>query len=197
MPNRRTPAGEHFSPSELRVLWYLKRHGGKISAKIGEQTLYNRISEDTGMVRGTLRAALRDLEKASVVIRHFKRAPTGFGDGAGINSLLAIELVDPKMQLPPEPKLSLGYVVAYENNEMLERTAHEPDATQMLDALVDRCMELQRQIDKLGEIINKLNEENASLKKRGERKPPPEHLTSRIKDVLSPEQWEAMRHDST
>lgn len=180
-----------FTNNELRILWCIKRKGGKLRAeKVGN--IYQFIADDTGVTLGSVRGNLRELEKASVVLRHFNRPAGTFASGP--NKLLAVELVDPRMQLPPVEPIPLAVVIAHENDEMLERTAHEPETPQIMEALVVRLEELLAQIDKLQGVIEKLNEENEKLRKRGERKPPPEHLTSRIKDVLTAEQWEKMRH---
>lgn len=185
---------EGFTLNELRMLWVIKRHGGKLTTEHAGGSIYSFLADELCISQATVRASLRQLERESVVIRHFKRPVTAFAGGP--NTLMAVELVDPSMKLPPVEPVPLAVVVAHENAELLERTAHEPDAAQMLNALVDRCVELQQQIDKLVALVEKLNEENTSLKKRVERKPPPEHLTSRIKNVLTDEQWERMRHES-
>lgn len=186
---------KEFTNTELRILWIIKRRRGRLSTEeVGN--IYDYFANELVLSRNAIRASLRGLEAKCVVIRHFTRGTSKFADGGGGNPLLAVELVDPQMQLPPVDPIPLAVVVAKENDELAERTAHEPDMTQMLDALVDRCLELQQQIDKLGGIVVQLNEENEKLRKQGERKPPPEHLTARIREALTPEQWEKMRHDA-
>jgi DNA-binding transcriptional regulator GbsR (MarR family) len=182
-----------YTPSQLRVLHCLRRHGGKLLVGKTVKHIYSYIEEEMHMQNSSVRTALRELEAASIVIRTFKRPVTGFAGGP--NTLIRVEMVDPKMPLPPCPPLPLAVVIARENAELAERTAHEPERDDVIEALLVRNEELQGQIEKLQSVVEKLNDELESLRKKESRKKVPEHLTQRLQDALTPEKWEELRHE--
>jgi hypothetical protein len=179
-----------YTATELRLLWTLKRHGPLI--RQGTSSLLNQLADELGKSPGTTRTILRDLEKRCLVLRTYQKPqPAKFGDARG-NALLRVELIDPDMQLPPPPKaIPLAVVVARENEELAERHATEPSVEQIVDALIDRALELQKQIDRLQDLVAGLSAENDRL--RHTPKPAVAHMTQRVQDVLTPEQWEALR----
>jgi hypothetical protein len=116
-----------------------------------------------------------------------------FGKG-GSNQLIRIELVDPDMYLPPLIPIPLAVVVAHENEELYERTAHEPTADDILEALLHRITELQGQVDKLQDIVSAQADKIQQQAKEVKRKERDPHLTQRLQGALTPEQWEALTH---
>jgi len=205
--DKRRHGSEHFGSSELRILWYLKRNGPMTRGK-SEGGIQSRLADELRMKVGTVRWALRELERKCVVLRHYKnpKAET-FTEGGGQNPMIRLELVDPNMALPPEPApIPLAVHLANENDELLERTEHEPERDDVIEALVLRAVELQTQVNKLQDIVQKLNAQNDDLTARlqqridrdkaeaHERRKPPAHLSQSVRDVLTPEQWEALKH---
>jgi hypothetical protein len=192
------PRKQEYTYHELRVLWYLKRHGGAV-VRVDNTSILTRMTQELPMVLGTLRWTLRKLEERSLVLRTYKYPiAKSFADQSGANPLIKVELVDPKMALPPEPQPPTAQaIVAFENRELDELTAHEPERNDVIDALVDRAIELQRQVDKLQDIISMLEADNAKLRKRSERAAEqPAHLSQRVRDVLTAEKWEELRHNA-
>ena len=182
-----------YTNNELRVLWYLKRHGPLV--RRNNESLLRRVVSDLNdaIAIDTIRTILLHLEKRSLVLRTYKRGLQPFNSGQN-NPMLKLELVDPEMWLPPcPPPIPLAVVVAHQNEELEERTAHEPTIEAIVGALIDRSIELQKQVDKLHDMVEGLNAENERLRKEARPKPAP-HLTSRVRDVLTPEQWETLRH---
>lgn len=181
------PKASEYSYNELRVLHLLKR--GPIARTTGE-SLYHTIADMLSMKSNTLRYVLNVLEKKCVILRTYKRPKANsFGSDQGNNPLLKVELVDPKMTLPPAPKPpSLGTVIHNENVEM-EHT-HEPERDHVIEALVDRALELQTQVNRLQTLVEALTDENNKLKKaKRENTERPAHLSQRVRDALTPEQW--------
>jgi hypothetical protein len=181
-----------FSYRELQVLWYLKRHGGKVVKDPKIRGLGNKIASELCIPQSSFNQAIRALEHRSVVIRTYQKPLTGKIE-PGNNPLLAVEMVDPFMELPPIAPTPLGVVVAFENRELAERTEKEPSVEKIILALVDRAVELQKQIDKLQDVVEKLSVENTMLKQRHERKPTDAHLQMKVQSVLTNEQWDSLR----
>lgn len=124
-----------------------------------------------------------------------KGTASAFGEGAG-NPMIRLELLDPGMKLPPEPKPIPQIVVdARENEELYEMTAIEPTPDAIILALLGRNEELQDQITKLQDVIVQLQGQVHAMQREQTRKVP-EHLTSRIRDALTPEQWDELSHSA-
>jgi hypothetical protein len=188
-----------YKLTELKILWYLKRHGPLTrTTGRGIQGLMTRLSNELEVGVGAIRYALTSLENQSLVLRTYQRPVSHkFGEDRN-NLLMRIELVDPRMFLPPLPVMPLAVVIAHENVELQERVAQKreeagtgPTAEQIVDALIDRVFELQAQIDKMHGVVTQLTVENETLKKQSERQVG--HLTTRLKDALRPDQWETLR----
>jgi hypothetical protein len=149
----------------------------------------------------TVKYILRDLEQMTLVLRTYARTKSSFNDKGGFNPMIRLELVDPSMWLPElPPPLSLGTVLAHENAEMEERVltqADGPTYERVIGALLDRNAELQGQIDKLVQVVKDQAAENDTLKKQVERSKGSgrvsEHLSQRVQDALTPEQWNRLR----
>lgn len=190
--------GDTFNHTELAILWMLKRRKGKVvrgkKGTSAERSCVTIIANEIGKNTNTVRYSLAQLEQNNIVLRTYPRPKAdSFGED-GNNPMLKVELVDPKMYLPPLKQTPLGVVVAQENRDLDERTAHEPSVDAIVSALVDRLEEYQKQVNKLQDIVEALTSENEKLRRRVERPKPSEHLTSRVRDVLTPEQWEELRH---
>lgn len=181
-----------FSYNQLKVLWYLKRHG-PIERNDARMSLMRFLAEALDLDPTQVQRLLHGLEKRNVVLRTHRRKGA-FASGG--NPLLRVELVDPKMSLPPLKAPNVEVVIAQENRALDELTAHEPSTDAIVHALVDRIVELQAQVDKLQGVVEALNAENEKLRKRTERRQPSEHLTQRVRDVLTPEQWADLRHST-
>lgn len=190
-----------FTRNELTILWYLKRCGpAEASGSLapGHPGLVNRIAEATGLHINTVRGLLRKLEQDCVILRTYKRPEKQkIGDGKGLNPLVRVELVDPKMYLPPAPPpLPLGVVIAHENVEMQtmidqRNGTHEPNSDKVIEALLSVIDVDREQITKLQDIVNAQANEILELKKQ-QRRTPSEHLTTRVRDVVPPETWERL-----
>jgi hypothetical protein len=174
----------------------------------GEGSIITRLADELRMKIGTLRWAMRELERKCAILRTYKGPKVeAFSQASGQNPLMRVELVDPNMVLPPEPRpIPLVAVVEHENDELLERTEHEPERDDVIEALVLRAVELQTQVNKLQDLVEKLNATNDDLTERlrkwhdraqaerTEKRKPPAHLSQRVQDVLTPDQWEALKH---
>jgi hypothetical protein len=191
-----------YTHNQLLVLHHLKRYG-PITRAPGTSILQS-MSAELGMKVSALTYQLRTLEAKCLVLRTYERPATRkFGAGASNNPLVKVELVDPNMSLPPIPQVyvatppdrqrkptPLGIVIAEENEDLEERIEHnEPTVEAIVEALIDRALELQKQVDKLQDVIAGLNAENTRL-----RQPKPQaHVTSRVRDVLTADQWDTLR----
>ena len=195
-----------YSYNELRVLWCLKRHGGIMTDENPKQKkgIYDRLSNELDVSRPSLKYTLRMLEQKSLVLRTYRKVKAStFREKAnsGYNPLVRLELVDPHMWLPELPKLSLGVVIAHENEDLGRRMEHEPSIEGALIAVLDRNDELQKQIEKLREIIDAQANECLQLKDKLARleRPARTHISTglnqRVKDALTPEQWDALKHE--
>lgn len=183
-----------YTYNELSVLWYLKRHNGVVTGGTqGGDTILGTMSHDLNMNKHTVSNVLRRLEGRCIILRTYARTQKGYG-ADGYNPLKKVELVDPDMFLPPLPQLSLGIVIAHENEELSERTAAEPSTEGMVLALVERIVELQAQVDKLQQIVVDQEALVSQLKKQQTRKPHSEGLTQAVRSVLTADQWEKLRH---
>jgi len=145
---------------------------------------------------------LRGLESESLVLRTYSKGKPVFDDRAGkkASRLIRIELVDPSMWLPElPPPIPLGIVMDQENRDLHERTCETPTEERVIEALLLRNDELQAQINKLQEVIEGLAAENSKLAYRVETLSQParrhvaDHLSSRIQNALTPEQWDSLR----
>ena len=187
-----------YTNTELRILWYLKRHGGVITAKTDSpyESLGGLLASELRVSPGHLRYALRHLEANCVILKTYKRPiKQDFAGNAGFNPILKIELVDPNLKLPTEPPpLPLAVVVAHENQDLYERTAVTPSPEAILEALLNRIGELQTQVDKLQDIVA----QQADLLAKADKhtRASVDHLTSRIQGALTAEQWDALTHGS-
>lgn len=182
-----------YTRNELRVLWYIKKRNPLLSKSFNvKDSLIVEIATDQDLRKNTVSAILKHLEVNCIIVRTYKRPITAeFAGKVGYNPLIKIELIDPDMYLPPLPApLPLAAVVAKENEDLYERTNHEPSVEAIVEALLNRVIVLQGQVDKLQGIVES---QAAELIKRKER-PVREHLTSRIKDILPPEDWEKITH---
>lgn len=178
-----------YTPNELRMLWHLKRNGPLV--REGNQSLLGQLAYNLSLSVGSTRTILRNLEQRCLVLRSYKYPqPHRFSEGKN-NPLLKIELVDPDMALPPVPPLPLAVVVARENEELAERCAVEPSVEHMVDALIDRALELQKQVDKLQDVIAGLAAENDRLRHPAQQSI--QHITQRVRDALTPDQWDELR----
>jgi hypothetical protein len=200
-------AAPHYSHNQLLVLHHLKRYGPIL--KPPRDTITRTMAAELGMKDATLKYVLRTLETQCIILRSYKNGKPSFGDKAGTNHpMTKLELVDPDMVLPAIPQVyvttppdqqrkptPLGIVMAHENEELDERVessnGKEPTVESVIDALIDRALELQKQVDKLQDVIEGLNAENARLVKAA--KPQPTHLSSRVRDVLPPDVWERLK----
>lgn len=184
-----------YKPIELRVLWYLKSAGGSITNDKG--SIPARMAEDIRVSVSNVRTTLGYLEKQSLVIRTYRHAlpeNAQFGDARG-NILLKVELVDPNMPLPPcPPPIPLVAVLERENEELYERTAVEPDLESALVAVLARNDELQAQVTKLQDVVVALTEQLEKIQKTASKRPVPEHLTAKVRDALTDEQWSSLTH---
>lgn len=183
-----------YTRYELQVLWYLKRHGGVVSAKShdNKDSIVTIMAETLDIRRQSVNHALRELEKKCLLIKTYAKGGK-IGSG-GYDIIIKIELIDPQMYLPPLPApLPLAAVMSRENNELLERTATEPTNEAIILALLDENEKLRAQINKLQEVVNALAKENETLKHHQAHKPRNEHLNQRVQDALPPEVWESLR----
>jgi hypothetical protein len=196
-----------YSLTELRVLWYLKRHGPLTDSNPHDKrkpTIYGTLAADLGIRVHTVRYAVAQLERKSIVLRTFYGPKVAsFSDGAGFNPLVRLELVDRDIHLPsPPPPTPLATVIARENRELQERVTpnHDPTVEQALLAVLDRNDELQKQLDRLREIVDAQAKDNIVLREEVERlrRPPVKHvsegLQERVRGALTEEQWEQLRH---
>ena len=197
-----------FSYKELQILHYLKRRRGVMvhrpPFRPGQREgIVNTLAEALDIKQTTIGYVLRRLEERCLVIRSYLRPKAGgFRDGTGYNPITRLELVDPTMDLPPLPQPPLGVVVARENRELAERVApnHDPTVEQALLAVLDRNDELQKQLDRLREIVDAQAKDNITLREEVERlrRPPVKHvsegLQERVRGALTEEQWEQLRH---
>lgn len=186
---------ESYSPAQLRLLWFLKGQGGSIKRKHGG-SLYHQIAEKMDMATHTVQWAAKSLEQRSVVLRTYNReSPRTFGKTQGM-VLMKLELVDPKMWLPPMPTVPLAVVIAKENEELEERTAHEPSEIDVIMALVAEVHKRDDTITKLQECVVKLSEHNEQLKKDAARakRPTRAHLSQPVREIIPDSVWESLRH---
>jgi hypothetical protein len=193
-----------YTHNQLLILHHLKRYGP--ITKPPNDSILRVTAAELGMKVSALTYQLRTLEAKCLVLRTYERPATRqFGAGASNNPLTRLELVDPNMTLPAIPQVyvdrqrkptPLGIVIAEENEDLEERIEHrnhdEPSVESIVEALVDRALELQKQVDKLQNVIAGLNAENARLR---QPKPQP-HLSARVRDVLTDDQWDALRRKS-
>jgi hypothetical protein len=182
-----------YTNNEIRMLWYLKRHGPVSRPKGKHPSIHGLLSREIPMGLGAVKAVLRTLEDKCAVLRTYQKGMNSgkFGDMQG-NALLKVELTDPNMILPPYPKSVPPQVIdAIENEEMFQRTAVEPSPDAVILALLARNEELQDQVRKLQDVIQQLSAQQERIKRTV-----PEHLTRRIQDALTPEQWESLSHTS-
>jgi hypothetical protein len=142
---------------------------------------------------GTVRYVIGGLEQRSLVLRSYRSGKRQDFGNQGYNPIVRIELVDPNMELPPLKPIPLAVVIAKENQELEERTVHEPTAEAIVDALLSRIAELQGQIDKLCSVVREQEDEMSKLRKRAATPPAPP-LTEKVRNALTEEQWEALRH---
>lgn len=180
-----------YTNTELRVLWYIKRHGPLIAKSDSPSaSLIRLITDAVPMSRQTIANALRTLEDRCLILKTYKREKAASFDASnGFNPLIRIELVDPDMHLPPlPPPMPLGVVMAKETREM-ERTV-EPSPEAIVEALINRITELQGQVNKLQDIVE---QQATMLSKASEaKKANSTHLTSRIQGALTEAQWAAL-----
>jgi|SRR5215467_3852842 len=218
MPRGSNRRVDGYTIGELKILWYLKiecggiMHGGSSPS----ESPIKEMASVLDLPPTTVKGGLRTLEDKALILRTYKRPKSeGFTGNQGFNPLLRIEMVDPNMDLPmlpldirqqmakpkPEPIIEDAMpvtVIQRENAEMFSRSEHEPTTEAVVLALLTRNEELREQIAKLHEVIASQQEEIesktktiASMRDRPRR---PEHLNSRIKDALTPEQWDAITH---
>jgi hypothetical protein len=186
-----------YTRNELKVLWSLKR-GPWIKGKT------SLLKEQAGIldVRSTTLAhILRTLELESLVLRHYAKGRSSTWGKSEHNPLIKVELVDPSMWLPElPPPLPLGVVMDQENRDLYKRTCETPTEERVIEMLLIRNDELQAQINKLQEVIEGLASENNKLAFQVEKLSRParrhvsDHLKSRVKDALTPEQWDVLSH---
>ena len=192
------------SHNDLLVLHHLKRYGPLKRIKRGH-SIINDMAAELGMKTSTLKYILRKLEKQCIVLRTYEKPQShSFSEGAN-NPLIKLELVDPNMELqaipqvyrpldPPRP-LPLAATMERENRELEERVeqqhSNEPTVESIIEALIDRALELQKQVDKLHDVVDGLTQENERLRKAAT--PKPAHLSSRVRDVLAPDVWDNLR----
>lgn len=192
-----------FTYSELKILWYLKR--GPLMVKDTTPTggrgpkisLLNRLALDLEMSVSSVSYNLKNLEDRCLILRTYKGERAGnFVSDKGYNPLVKVELVDPDIHLPELPKISLGVVLAHENEDLLVRTEHEPSYEDVMMALVDRIQELQVNVDKLQDALIKSSEENERLKKdvAEVKRPPRTHLSDPVRNALTKEKWDELKH---
>jgi hypothetical protein len=164
------------------------KKGGSI-----KYSLMGKLGYELNMTVDSVRYTLNQLEARSLVLRTYMKGRTAQVH----NPLTRIELVDPTIELPPLPPNPPAIVIMKENEELLERVAHEPSVEDMVMALVDRITELQTQVDKLHTIVCQLEQENTNLKKSAAQthKTVSQRLTQRVQDALTTEQWEKLRHE--
>jgi len=188
-----------YTYNQLRLLWYLKKHGPVTDAGRTNRraSILSAFTDALGLSQATVRHCLRALEQRSIILRTYSDdRPKRFGDQTGGMRLTRIELVDPKMKLPPEPAApTLGTVMRWENQVLYDMTASDPERDDVIDALVERIAELQAQVDKLGEVIEGLASENARLADRQDRTPPA-HLSQPVRDALPDEVWDRLTHQA-
>jgi DNA-binding Lrp family transcriptional regulator len=190
--------------NELLVLHHLKRYG-PIKRTHNGQSIANDMADELGMQHSTLRYLLRRLEDKCLILRSYAKPQTHTFEGGANNPMIKLELVDPDMVLEPIPQvfvpheppkpLPLAVTMERENRELEERIDHsngdrEPSVESIVDALIDRALELQKQVDKLQNVIEGLNKENERLHKATAK---PAHLSSRVQGVLTAEQWDNLR----
>lgn len=183
-----------YGSNQLRVLYYLKQHG-PLQKTRGIGSLYSVIADSTGLSRNSVRFAVKELEDKCVVLCTWSKGrPEKWGSNRG-SHVTRIELIDPAMKLPAPPKPLPAIVVdARINEELYQITIQEPSLEETLIALLERNEELQEQVNKLQDVIVQLSEEQQK-QERG-RRPIPEHLTSRVRNALKPEQWDALSHSA-
>lgn len=179
-----------YSDTELRILWYLKRNG---PIERGTASLIQEFADILGIKVHSLTYCLRNLENQSIILRTYERGKPEFADNRGPSALIRVELVDPNMQLPAIEPLPLAIVVARENEELYERTVHEPSPDDVIMALLTENTKLRDQIEKLKDIIEGQAKELIKHQEQSKRKVP-EHLMSQVKDALPPEIWEEITH---
>lgn len=189
-----------YTHNELLVLHHLKRYG-PIIATVERSSIYTDMAAELGMKVSTVKYLCRKLEDRCLVLRSYERPTKGFNETAGTNRLLRLELVDPNIDLPAIPQvyskhepprpLPLAATMERENRELEEKVNHqqdhEPSVEDVIQALIDRIVELTQQGDKLMGIIGNLTKENERLTKAAT--PRPTHLSSQVRDVLSAEVW--------
>ena len=181
-----------YSLLELRILHYIKRHRGVLRALGGKsRSVVPKMADDLGATRSGISGCLISLDRKCVVVCTKKPGRTA--------AITKVELTDRDMELPPLPVIPAVNIVI-ENRELEERIiarSNGPSADDILDALLSRIEELQGQVDKLQEIIGAQQEEMEKANRRENRPKPSEHLMGRVRDSLSPEQWEDLRRKGT
>ena len=191
---------EQYTRNQLRILWLLKRKGGSFS-RPGKESLLKVMGQELDMRPASVSYVLRELERMSLVLRHYiKGRPSTYAGGEN-NPLVKVEMCDPGMWLPElPPPLPLGTVMRNENNDLYDRTAHLPSEERVIQALLNRIDELQTVIDKLHHVVNDQAQENETLKEQVGRLTQParrrvrEHLYDQVRNRLPPEQAEALEH---
>src|SRR5215472_7384634 len=94
---------EKYSRSELRILWYIKKHRGVLTRN--KSSIITQISNNLDLSMPTVRSTLQKLEERCFILRTYKYdRPKTFADKEGANPLIKVELVDPNISLPAEPK---------------------------------------------------------------------------------------------
>ena len=189
-----------YTRNELKVLWHLKRHGPCTLGPKGGSLLKS-VASILDLRPQTLGYILRNLESESLILRSYDRGKPEFGPtGPKASRLIRIELVDPSMWLPElPPPLPLGVVMDQENRDLYERTCETPTEERVIEMLLVRNDELQAQINKLQEVIEGLAAENSKLAFQVEKLSRParrhvsDHLSSRIQNALTPDQWDSLR----
>jgi hypothetical protein len=185
-----------YTPRELQILWHLKRAGGKIT-RTTNHSLLSETAYALNMRASTFRHLCADLETRCIILRTYRLGKSATFESGRNNPCTSIELVDPRMDLPYLAPLPAAVIIAHENDELAERLTREPSTEQIVEALIDRALELQKQIDKLQDVVDGLNAENTRLQAqaRSRREPTP-HLQQRVQSVLTAEQWDTLRGKS-
>jgi hypothetical protein len=186
-----------YTRNELKVLWSLKRGPWTKQDKI---SLLKKQAGILDMRPATLAYVLKGLELESLVLRHYEKGRTSDWAKGEYNPLVKVELVDPTMWLPElPPPLPLGIVMDQENRDLHERTCETPTEERVIEMLLIRNDELQAQVNKLQEVIEGLAAENSKLAFQVEKLSRParrrvsDHLSSRVQNALTPEQWDQLR----
>lgn len=199
---------QEYTRKELQVLWFLKRHGGKVEHhppfRPGmEEGIVNTLATELDIRKSTIGYVLRGLEQKCLIIRtYFRSNPNPqFGTKFGYNPLVKVEMCDPNMWLPELPgPMPLGVVMNHENTELYERLAEEPSMERTLAFVLDRLDEYKHQIDTLRDRLIAVDHENEELKRKlagitnHRNRPAPDPLKHRVAEHLTAEEWDALYH---